>query len=90
MSYFEQRENLADDIDKAAALGQQHLDEALLIARRQAEQSRKPDAEGNFDDTTCEECGVDIPLARMRVASKNHLCIHCAEAGEAISRTHRR
>lgn len=80
---------MADDIDKAAAVGQQHLDEALAQARRQAEQTRKPDAEGNFDDTSCEECGVDIPLARMRVASKNHLCIHCAEAGEILSRTHR-
>lgn len=90
MSYFEERENLADDIDKAAAVGQQHLDDALLLARRRAEQTRKPDADGHFDDTTCEECGVDIPLARMKVASKNHLCIHCAEAEEVQARSHRR
>lgn len=77
-------EHLADPIDRASAEEQR----ANLAARRENElklaQRQKPLPDGSYEFTDCEDCGNEIGAERLRLASANHLCWHCATAAEKL------
>lgn len=80
---FDRAERTPDESDRATLVEMEANAFRLAEARRAAQQDQKPDENGNYAVTECEECGADIPLGRLRAAARNLLCVHCASAEEA-------
>lgn len=71
---------LADELDRAAAITQAEADEGIAAARR---------AFVGLSYSHCEECGAEIPLARQALGGVR-TCIDCAERKETLKRTYAR
>lgn len=73
-----QVENYADPIDRASELEMVSTEDAIRAVQRRNEQKQKPDANGVYAITDCDECGDAIPAERLRIASNNVCCTICA------------
>ena len=54
------------------------------VQKKLAEQKSQPSAE------FCEECGVDIPVARRKLVPGVQLCVECQTIAEKIKANYRR
>jgi len=75
-------EKYSDPLDVAARNEQFATDDAIREQRKLAQPQQTPDEHGHYLIHECLECGEDIGLERLRVATKNLLCIHCATEQE--------
>lgn len=76
------REHASDVSDQASQRETEHLDISLREHARKMKRDQEPDKAGNYTLLDCVECGSEIGLARIKVAIKNTLCIHCATLAE--------
>lgn len=78
----DEAERLSDISDRASAIEQQQNASAIRENARKLEQRQKPRADGTYEFTDCEDCGLEIDAKRLQLAAANHLCWHCATAQE--------
>jgi RNA polymerase-binding transcription factor DksA len=69
----------ADDIDRASDLTMQQTEDALNEVRRRA-QPEQVQVDGEWRQKECEDCGDEIPLARLNLGKIR--CVHCQGALE--------
>ena len=77
-SSLPEAEKLTDVSDRASDIEQRNTAQAIYDARKNTKPQQMPRADGSFAITDCDECGLEIGEARLAVAIKNRLCIHCA------------
>lgn len=76
------RDDMADESDRASVLEQMEIEISLRAAQRAARRQQEPDNNGVFPILDCVECGEAIGEGRIKVAIKNTLCIYCATLAE--------
>lgn len=77
-SSLPEAEKFTDVSDRASDIEQRATAQAIYDARKNVRPQQSPRADGSFAVTDCDECGLEIGGARLAVAIKNRLCIHCA------------
>lgn len=65
-----------DIIDRASELEQLHNEAHVAQAMRKAKPEQVPNPDGTWPQPDCEDCGDEIPLARL-MACGSIRCIHC-------------
>lgn len=75
-------EKYTDPLDIASRNEAIATEDALREQRKLAVPQQQPDARGKYKVTDCVECGEEIGEKRLKVATKNLLCIECATAQE--------
>lgn len=78
-----------DDIDAANGLMQMGIDIAIENARKNLPPQLSKAERNKIIYRTCEECGNEIPLARVQ-AINARICIECAKAIEQEGKSFRR
>ena len=78
--------NHPDPSDIASDLEMQATGAAISAAQRRAAQDQKPNADGSYAQTDCDDCGDEIGEARLRIAPRNLWCVYCATRREANTR----
>jgi len=81
-----QEHNHPDPFDQASALEQAATDQAIYEVRRYCKPTQAPLKNGTYEVTDCDDCGNEIGAARLKVAIKNTLCVHCATLRERRAR----
>lgn len=81
-----QNENYADPLDRASDLAMVATADAIRTIQLRNVQKQKPGADGLYPSPDCLECGDEIPLGRLQIASNNILCVICATAAERWKR----
>jgi len=81
-----QREHHTDPFDIAADMARTFRDQAIAAARSKVKQDQSPDKDGILTQYDCEACGNEIGEGRLKAASRNLLCIHCATREERLKR----
>lgn len=76
----EPREKHTDVLDAATELTSRMTDSYVALARKKSvpEQAQNPD--GTWPTTECEDCGVDIPAARLAMGKVR--CVDCQAVKE--------
>lgn len=82
MSQDIDREDMADEHDRASRLELLEMEQRLLTARKSARRTQEPDEHGAYLTLDCVQCGSEIGIDRLKVAIKNTLCIDCATWNE--------
>lgn len=85
-AFEREAERVSDESDRASNLEEMARKDALDRATRAVEQQQRPRADGTYEVTECEECGEDIGAERLRLASRNLMCWHCATEMERKSK----
>lgn len=89
----EDSEHLSDPLDVASRSAQRLNDAAVADRQRRLVRKRNPIKpknkdgswpKGAWEDTTCAECGDEIPLERLEVVGSD-LCTYCASVKEAAN-----
>lgn len=80
--------NHADNLDTAQEYQQMGIDIAIQNARSNLPPPLTPEEKNKIIYRTCEECGNEIPLARVR-ALNARLCVECARALELENKSFR-
>lgn len=75
-------EKYSDPLDVASRNEQFATDDAIREQRKLAQPQQEPDEHGHYSIHECLECGEDIGLERLRVATKNCYCLSCVEDQE--------
>ena len=75
-------EHHCDPFDVASDVEARARDGAINEAMAKAKPQQVVQSDGTFLVVDCLECGDDIGEARLRVASRNHFCVHCASVLE--------
>jgi RNA polymerase-binding transcription factor DksA len=75
-------EKYSDPLDVASRNEAIATEDALREQRKKAVPQQTPDEHGFYAITECLECGEDIGLERLRVATKNCYCLSCVEDQE--------
>lgn len=75
-------EKYSDPLDVASRNESIATDDAIREHRLRAQPQQTPDEHGHYLIHECLECGEDIGLERLRVATKNCYCLSCVEAQE--------
>lgn len=75
-------EHHPDPIDRASDLEMANTADAIRAVQLRNEQKQKPLPDGTYAEPDCIECGNEIGIGRLRIASNNVMCIHCATAAE--------
>lgn len=70
----------ADDLDRASEFTQAQTDGALEAVRYAARPEQVMCQDGTWPQTDCEECGEEIPLARLKLGKIR--CIDCQTVRE--------
>jgi RNA polymerase-binding transcription factor DksA len=73
-----------DEMDLTQELVLVRQEAALAAIRRESELARTTKIPERPKE--CEECGCEIPLARLRVAPRAMTCVECAEEREKRKR----
>lgn len=81
-------ENRADDIDSANVFMQMGIDIAIKNARANLPPQLSKEDRNKIIYRTCEECGNEIPLARI-MAVNARICVECAKAIERENNKYR-
>jgi RNA polymerase-binding transcription factor DksA len=76
------REKITDVSDQATEIETNARDTALADVRAKVKPQQLPRADGTYEFTDCEDCGLEIGEGRLRVAAKNLFCVHCATLRE--------
>lgn len=81
-------DHYADEIDRAAAISEEHNAECVEAARRAAapEQTRLPD--GSWETTECVDCGEDIEPGRLDMGKVR--CFSCQSELEHVRKQYAR
>ena len=77
-------ERCPDPVDQASRLDLEHTAESVAAARAAAVPKQKPNANGEYEITECEECGDDIHPVRL--AHGFVTCVGCQEHKETINK----
>jgi len=86
LSDHEDNQFKPDVLDTASAIEGLERSSAINRISANARPQQMPRADGSFAFPDCIECGLEIGEARLRVAVKNRMCIHCAAAAERKSK----
>ena len=78
--------NYPDPIDRASELEMIRTEDAIRQVQLRNVQKQLPGPDGLYPSPDCLECGDEIPLGRLKVASNNILCIFCATKAERLGR----
>lgn len=81
-----QIEHHCDPLDVASDAEARARDGAISAAMAKAKPQQVARADGTFSVVHCIECGDDIGAERLKVASRNLTCVHCASALERRGR----
>lgn len=73
-------EKHSDPLDQASHLADLHNMQSLEMARLKAAPEQVQDADGNWPETECVDCGEDIGEVRLSLGKVR--CIGCQEAKE--------
>lgn len=76
----EPREKHTDVLDAASELTARMNDSYVELARRKSAPEQVQNPDGTWPVTECEECGVDIPPARLAMGRVR--CVDCQGAKE--------
>ena len=79
-------EKYSDPLDIAARNENLATEDAIREHRLRAQPQQLPDANGHYLIHECLECGEDIGLERLKVATKNLYCVSCVEEQERKAR----
>ena len=74
-------DNLTDPIDIGTQTGETFRQEAENAVRLKNKPDQVKNEDGTWPYPDCEDCGVDIPKARLE-ATGSTLCVGCAEVME--------
>lgn len=66
---------VGDEVDRANELAEMETANSLYLARKKAAPEREPDANGNYPDMECVDCGGEIAAGRLRLGKVR--CIGC-------------
>lgn len=75
-------ERHSDPFDVASDVESRARDGAISAAAAKAKPQQVARADGTFEIEHCLECGDDIGADRLKVASRNLYCVHCASVLE--------
>lgn len=87
-SFDDDTERMPDVLDRASSNELKATAGLVDAIRGKCKVDQSPDANGVFAVTECDDCGGEIGEARLRVAIRNLLCVHCATAEEKRRRVH--
>lgn len=76
------KEKHIDILDRASQAEMAFTEASINAARRANKRMQEPDEDGKYLVLDCIDCGDEIGDERLKVATKNKLCIHCATARE--------
>ena len=79
-------EKHTDPLDIASRNESIATEDAIREQRKRAIPQQAPDEHGHYLIHECLECGEDIGIERLKVATKNCYCIECATAQERRKR----
>lgn len=79
-------ERHSDPFDVASDVESRARDGAISAATAKAKPQQVARADGTFPVTDCIECGDEIGAERLKVASRNWYCVHCATVLERRGR----
>lgn len=82
MSVDHERDKLTDPSDRATQAEEENLEIAMEEHARRMKRDQEPLPDGSYEHLDCDDCGDEIEGARLAVAIRNRLCIHCANARE--------
>lgn len=79
-------EKTTDENDRASQLEMLTTASAIHDVRQRVKRQQEVRADGTYEVTECDDCGLDIDPRRLDVAIMNRLCVYCCEAMEKRSR----